>query len=375
LRLCHINPGNYPLTVGTPNPHTEESRQRIRAVGEPIDMFVSESYRRNVGYFVAKERHGDEWIISEQGTIFFVSEILESGVGTVYYGVTARHVVETVNSDPRFGDTFLRMNPQVGKSTDSPVAYGDWVFHPTSDVAVCKILPSDEVKYNIWPTPAVRQFGSVELGEDLFCVGMFYPVPGNPRVEAVVRFGRVALQKTTLPLLTNQYTGERSETEVSLIEVHSWGGESGSPVFAYQERHKLKTPTASSFIKDPDASIRDTRIVQEYTPALVGLLHGHYPMEADVKRHGKTVGSVGLNSGIAVMIPFSDIRATLNDRKLMNDRQRIVEKAEQARRVRATPKPDLAPARAVEEPPFTKADFEDALRKVSKRIPKPEQSS
>jgi hypothetical protein len=337
-------------------------------------MFISETYRRNVGYFVADEwdNESQRWYRAPQGTIFFVAEMLEHGYGSlVRYAVTARHIVETVNSDrKRFGDTFLRVNPHAGEASDWPVSYGDWICHPTSDVAVCELNLPPQPYFDIWAVPILRQFGVLELGQDVFCVGMFAEIPGHPRVEAIVRTGRIALPKTTLPIVINAATKEESEITGSLLEVHSWGGESGSPVFAYLEKNKINAPSVSRFMAQSEAALKEMRIVPEVDPTLIGLLQGHYPLRATVDKGTVSTGTVELNSGIAVMVSFADIRATLYDKRLMKDREEKDKAAERQYRKKATPKPDMVSRarKADSSESFTQADFEAALKKVARKI-------
>jgi hypothetical protein len=76
---------------------------------------------------------------------------------------------------------------------------------------------------------------------------------------------------------------------------------------------------------------------------------------------GKNVGAVELNSGIAVVIPSDDIKEFLmDDPKINKERERIPQ------RPLDEPTSPLSTGRSVEES-FTQADFEKALRKVSKK--------
>ena len=285
-------------------------------------MFVDESYRRNVGYFVAEEwdEPGQQWFLVPQGAVFFLHLPVES-YGLAYYAVTARHIVETTNSQTtKYAHTFLRVNTGNGNNArDWPVSYSDWIFHPTADVAVCKVvfLPNP----NVFSMPFVAGFGQVVLGHDVFFVGLFDPVPGKEAVDAVVRFGRVAQPRARVPIILNRFTEERHEADVHLVECISWGGESGSPVFFYEQQYSVGGL--------PDSfSGESLRVTPSVRPGLLGLMHGHFPIE-------------GANSGIAAVIPAREIHTTLMDRRLVEDREDMLQVAKTKQSKLGTPTPDV----------------------------------
>jgi hypothetical protein len=62
-------------------------------------------------------------------------------------------------------------------------------------------------------------------------------------------------------------------------------------------------------------------------PKLIGLLHGHYPIEEKVKSLDAQAGSVDLNAGVAVVIPAQAILDTLNYPELVEQREAENQKA------------------------------------------------
>lgn len=98
----------------------------------------------------------------------------------------------------------------------------------------------------------------------------------------------------------NAATPESISSDVHLIESFAWPGESGSPVYLYEETHKALPP--------------EGRIGPETRPTLIGLLHGHMPIEY----YGQMV-----NSGIAVVVPIKNLYELLQDPGLIAEREDI----------------------------------------------------
>jgi hypothetical protein len=204
----------------------------------------------------------------------------------------------------------------------------------------------------------------VWCGHDVFFIGMFSELPGQERVEAIARFGKVALPKTKIRITVIPDSGSLVEVDACLVESRSWGGESGSPVFLYEE-HYLK----QDFFDDvglSDVQKSPVRASQVWPP-LLGILHGHYEIPRGVKIGIEDTGAdVSVNSGIAVVIPAHEIYATLMDERLVKDREELKDRLERQARKRGTPKPDSV-ARRTTENSLTKADFEAALKRVSRK--------
>jgi hypothetical protein len=135
-------------------------------------------------------------------------------------------------------------------------------------------------------------------------IGLFKKYSGEERMQPIVRFGRTScLPDERVPLKLSPGSA-RKLVEAYLAETLSWGGESGSPVFTYGNR--LSNPPSVP--------------LSLMSPKLVGLLHGHYPIEEKVKPLDSQMGSVDLNAGIAVVIPSQAIIDTLDSPELSEGR-------------------------------------------------------
>jgi hypothetical protein len=317
-----------------------------RAVGEPLHVIVDELYRRVACYVVAEMGDGQAAYMHPAGTAFFIS--VSIGPGVVSYAVTARHVIEDTHRNRDCRKMFLRGNTKAGRYEDVPVEYEDWVFHPETDIAVCRVSWS---VINFFEASRMEVLGgedSVEPGQNVFLVGLFGRFPGEDKINALVRFGKVALHKCPIPI---KQTGRGdSLIDAYLIEATTWGGESGAPVFLHDE-YNLQQDFSDAIRAlrrgDIEAAINhlEFRSVErtqvrssQVRPSLLGMLHGHFEVQMDVTASGQPTGSeVSLTSGIAVVIPAEKIKETLMDARLVAEREQI--RLEMIRRSTKPPKP------------------------------------
>jgi hypothetical protein len=336
------------------------SADRLRAVGEPLHVLIDKIYRNNVCYVTAecRDRQTDDYNIRPQGTAFFAEEMV--GLTAVAsYAVTARHLIEDIHADQKAGKCgrmFLRVNLHQGGFKDLPVKYEDWIRNPNTDVAVCPVHFKPDVNFFAFSSVAGIR-GELRPGYDVFFVGLFQKRPGHDSMDAIVRFGKLALPLTDVDV--NLSATETKTVTAYLVESRSWGGESGSPVFLYDQNWEMSSYDTSS------VHARDVH------PPLLGLLHGHYEIDREVQpKTRKNQGSfVEVNSGIAVVIPADEIRATLFDDRLLRDREAMKKKIEDKARKENMPKRDRL-AQSGEHVEFSKSDFEAALKKVSRKRPR-----
>jgi hypothetical protein len=304
---------------------------RIRAVGDPTDMLVDAQYQKNVGYLVAEfwDDQFQRYDAEPVGTVFFVEQTLGDGFGCVHYAVTCRHVLEGISHNSTCRDIFLRINNLHGLAEDIPLRLADWVLSTHTDVAVARInLPP---KFPFWACSMERSLDfSLLPGHGVFFVGLFSSLPGFKSVQAIVRSGTIARLSTRVPIKLNALV----EVDAHLVELRSWGGESGSPVFVYDEHVRIP------YIGDStSASLRRNDLrASDVMPSLLGILHGHFEIPAAVKREDVEIGGLAVNSGIGVVIPASEIKMTLMDERLVEDRNRELQDRV-ARQVKL-PKPD-----------------------------------
>jgi hypothetical protein len=251
------------------------------------------------------------------GTGFYVSvPSKHPGVFPFVYLVTSKHVIE--KTAPNF---WVRENLKAGGVTLEP---GDteWVAHPsdeTVDVAVFPWkLPEDR---DHLPVPkedfaSREKFGpeQVGIGDELFLVGVFPSASGTEGNTPIVRKGNLAM----LPEGKVRVKRDQREQYIDafLIEAHSFGGISGSPIFV-RETTRVRT---QAYGKSYDARM----VGPQY---LLGLVWGHYEIDSqdiNAMHPRPPVGQeLGLNLGIGIAVPAWKILETLNHSQLLAQRRSV----------------------------------------------------
>jgi hypothetical protein len=319
-------------------------------------MWIPEDVLRCVCFLHSERTCKPESVV---GTGFFVQ--IDGKNWRNVYLVTARHVLYTRK------DRYLK-NPRPrwarvhDLGSDEPMIVGindAWVFADDEngvsiDAAVVPFSQPPESGIGTITDPAFMTDEKMErfhigYGDELSVVGLFSPRPGDKNVLPIVRSGIIA----ALP-------GEPVESErngqlhrVYLAELRSWGGLSGSPVFVNL-----------GYDRQADGDLNETG----ETP-LLGLLSGHYGLERSDPKKNPAMALYRpdeLNMGIARVTPWGDVMKILNGDKLTRMR---AERDAQAPSQQVVLDDIIArKIPGVEVTKLTKAEFEAALRKVSRRL-------
>jgi len=253
------------------------------------------------------------------GSAFWVSRPGPDDIADVYrpaYLVTAAHVIADMKADMATNDRQVRMRVNTTKGgqewVDTPLRL--WEQHPDYpkvDLAVLKTPLENQLWDHVcWPLDLIVKSESVddrsdrkmELGDELFFAGLFWPHKGSKRNIPIVRIGNVAALRGEPIVNPDGY-----EMDAYLTESRSIGGLSGSPVFI--DLYALKTakqPTAGSFAA-AHAHPSPSRF------RLFGVVHGHFDWP-DKEPDNKTADSLdssqsklGVNMGIAIVSPAERI--------------------------------------------------------------------
>jgi hypothetical protein len=131
----------------------------------------------------------------------------------------------------------IRMNTKQGRQKWEDTPLNCWRTHhdPAVDIAVFKMdLDRTKWDHSTWPIEAFVHTQSEEddggraigLGDDLFVAGLFYLHTGATRNIPIVRMANVAALRGE-PVLNR----DGHLMDAYLVESHSIGGLSGSPVF------------------------------------------------------------------------------------------------------------------------------------------------
>jgi len=273
-------------------------------------MAIPEEFRNCVAFLCVEEinEHGKPMKIPK-ATGFYVAHPISHGVSVLYL-VTARHVVEKSRS---YGQLYLRYN-KVNGIDYMPIDQDLFVLHPSTDVAVL-YLPNMPAADNIAVVPFSAFMTKEQIinekiteGDDVFIAGLFTEYTGSERNQPIIRFGKVALSFREKIRLQLSPETQPMAVDAFLVESLSWGGESGSPVFV-----NLTTKRHESVI-DPS---------REFGYRVLGLVHGHYQIEQQVKDKHDVLGTVDLNAGIMAIIPAQAIIDTLQQEEIVKQREQL----------------------------------------------------
>jgi hypothetical protein len=318
--------------------------------------------------FIGEVTHKDGFDIygDLHATGFFVSVPSAAHLDSYVYFVTAKHVAE----DLKDSEIYFLVNKR-GGGVMHLRPYGPWILHPadpTADVAIASVQTNPAadimgIRVNDFASP--NEFG---VGDEVFATGLFTEAPGTTRNFPIVRHGNLAM------IPDEQIQTDLGYADVYLVEARSIGGLSGSPVWV---RPTLMMPMRRSVpISFPSDKIWKDQIFGrggENIPTaivgpgkLLGLAHGHWSIkESDINKPSiEQDRKRGVNYGIAIVVPASKITETINQSGLVEIRNELDEVMSK----KSVPGMDSAkPRKENPERPFTKADFEAALRKVSRR--------
>lgn len=269
-----------------------------------------------------------------RGTAFVVSVPAEGTKDVFYqYIVTAKHSVDRLLGKPKW---FLRWNLASGGDegfADIVVNPGDlvkWWFHPTEENSVdaaVTLVPSvnfegSTAKLDIRLVPvstfvtdeSIQRF-HIGCGDMVFFIGLFTKMTGRQKNIPIVRMGNIAMMP---PEMVPGIGPQGVESEVYLIEARSVSGISGAPVFV---RETVYMPSVA--VGD------DQRRMDVFMPGqfhFLGLMHGHWDVrEQDINEAEITAvprsDRLGVNVGIAVVVPAKKILEILMRPELVEERR------------------------------------------------------
>jgi hypothetical protein len=304
------------------------------------------------GYNESGDPYGDV-----QGTGFFVrvASNLHPAMSHLYL-VTAKHVVDDLgNANP-----YILVNGKDGKAKPLKQLGPKWWTHPsdnTADVIVRQVAKQPDIegwgaKMDDFITPEDVKKGNVCVGDEVFVAGYFSPILSDRNLP-IVRHGNVAM------LPEEQIQTEYGMADVYLIEARSIGGISGSLVsIRPPSRYGIEMPKGTTAYFDA---------IGEYK--LLGLMHGHWDIKESKMNDPKIEHDRkhGVNMGIGIVVPAIKILETINQPGLAELRRLGDE--DMARQSKSIPGMDSTKGTKPDEtePAFTKANFEDALRKASRK--------
>lgn len=258
----------------------------------------------------------DQWI----GTGFIVEVIdsrLNAKPGDQYgylYLVTNRHVAQPgiEHGHPcrvtgrSIGANHKDNSNGSGRLTTVPVAVdGQWQYpeDDSVDLAATNFNGShDEWDYQqftdaMFVSPEMMDQKKVAEGDSVMFAGLFVQYVGGSRLEPIVRSGRIAMLPKDKIITTLGRPGR-----VLLAEVHSFGGNSGSPMF-------VEVPI-------------DRRSLG-YSYKFLGVVAGEVFETSDLTLQTTTSykGNLQANSNVSMIVPAEEVRKLLFIPEFVNQRE------------------------------------------------------
>jgi hypothetical protein len=300
--------------------------------------------------------------IVKVGTAFFI--LFEEDRADNAYLVTAKHLIDNTIEYSSDQIVYIELNYRDGTRRTVMTPPSEWCAHPNNndiDVALIPWKMAKDLDHScipIEPHPEAKgKRYEVGIGTDIFIPGLFLRHSGKKKNIPILRTGTIA----ALPDEPVQlYSDGRTVPQAYLVEAHSTGGLSGSPVLA--------CPMEIEF-KPSDEHRKEPRLRTAHI--WIGMVSAHWQFDEDPKEGKDTESSI--NSGIAVVTPKESVLEVLQH-------PRLVEMREQEKRRRANAAaPTLDDAqkqirknRDIAIPPIGRKDFFTDLTKVTQRQKKKE---
>ncbi len=203
------------------------------------------------------------------------------------------------------------------------------------------------------------------VGDEVFLTGLFTKVKETTRNIPIVRIGTLAMMPgERIPFKDGRLI------DAYLVESRSIGGLSGSPVFIretvtvnagtkFKPGFKLNAVNSPNPVEEGIESVRLTGLGKIF---FLGSMIGHW----DAPTGFPFPEQESVDMGISPVVPAHKIREIITQPELMNMLVRMNEELATKKHADAVEDFDTK-----KEQPLTKQDFEDALRKVTRKTASP----
>jgi hypothetical protein len=327
-----------------------------REEGDSMSIRPSQSLKDSV-VFIYTEQNGKRYPV---GTAFQI--YIDEGDLVCAYIVTCKHVVKPLIDGKLPID--IRFNRQ-GK-TDvyyARLTSNNWHFHSDNavDIAVLPVWnsfskPTVPLALGAWdfngiqltPKVLVERGEQLAEGDDILFIALFDKYTGYHRNIPVVRFGKIAL------LTDELLEGEYGPTTQYLVEAQAYPGNSGAPI--YRISGALPRQTSEGKLTFLSPMLYLLGVVVSFYPDIQKIYQ--YPRGST----GKIEMKIYTHFGISAVVPSERIHEILHAEAAINER------AQYAKKEHAKNKPEPAYLKEHDTLEFTKNDFKNALKKVSRRV-------
>lgn len=212
--------------------------QVANGASTPTQTTPSLSFERGLRKAVAflqLDCHQGDKHFTVRGTGFFVTVPDKRLDGKAFtYLVTNRHVAMCWNDDlqpMQILSTSMRLNRKDGSAPLLTPSGSPLWFFPSDesvDLAIVGYAPDEQI-YDFMTIPydaLMTDEKTLSEGMQVIFSGYFYQLPGEKRIEPIIREGILAMIPDEEILTTTKKRGK-----VYLCDVHTFHGNSGSPVF------------------------------------------------------------------------------------------------------------------------------------------------
>lgn len=337
-----IGLGNYPLDVGSDGPYIHHEPCFGEIGGDGSVAFPPELIRTVAFIYLGR---GEKR--TPIGTAFFLAVVEGDDIST--YLITCKHVVLPYMTGK--GSLYVRLDRTDTQNIHYltlPKQESQWLFHsdPAVDLAILPMTGDGAMA--TWAAYDANETLFTEArmqgyrfkpaaGADVTFIGMFRPYHGTTRNVPIFRFGKIALV-TDDPL-----PGQYGDSQQYVLECQAYPGNSGAPLFIHTITNGLPVIW------------------------ILGMIAGFHPDSAEFRDPSDNSVKAMSHSGISTAVPADRIWEVLYGGKAVAQRKEKFAVFKIGNR----PVPAGVP---VEDDGLTRADFETALRKVSRRTKPPSQS-
>lgn len=302
-----------------------------------------------------------------KGTAFFVrvnldpDAPLDDNLGPfVVYAVTARHCI--TDCDER-QPIYIAVNNKQGGKKPIRTYKRNWKWHKGTDVAICEVghefelIAASWIHFSLLVPKEGPPDRHILLGEDVMTIGLYFRFPGKHTIQPVARFGHISLlpnENEKIAIQLDKNSQVTTPVDAYLVEVTSWEGQSGSPVF-------VSFGNIYEWVTIAGQGVEQKVMIVRPPPLCIGLLHGSWIDELP-PQHGSNVVH-RMNMGLTPVIPSHRIIEKLMEDELVKERKD---------RFGKEPKQKPPRPMSLEKQPFTKGKMDDALKRASRKVSEPE---
>jgi hypothetical protein len=272
------------------------------------------------------------------------------------YAVTNKHVIEPPDQSP--SNSVIRVNTLDGSSAVIPTQPAAWTKAIDDDLAVLPFEPPKNWAPGLISTDiCLEQNCEIEgwpiyPGDEAIFFGRFVNHEGHQRNKPVVRFGNISMMPDSdAPIKV----GDINQIGF-LVECRSLGGFSGSPAFVHLDGRRWMDTKKGG--------------LSPSVPRFLGVDCAHLAFWSGVCQEKDPRTRIPnmwaeTNSGIAVIVPAWRLLRLINEEHFVKEREREEQRSAKEQKAASAAIPDVT----ADDEPFTKDDFEQALKTVARKLP------